>query len=60
MRNASFDRFVRCVERNVKLFKDFFLLQVGEFTGTRTRNPKRNLLQWVTGKTQIIQTVPDL
>ena len=58
MRNASFDRFLCCVEGNVKLFKGFSLPQVGEFTGTKTRNPKRNLLQGATGKTQIIKTVP--
>ena len=32
----------------------FSLPQVGEFTGTRTRNPKRNQVQGETGKTQHI------
>ena len=54
MRNASFDRFLCCVEGNVKLFKGFSLPQVGVFTGTRTRNPKRKQQQGATGKTQII------
>ena len=41
MRNASFDRFVRCVEGNVKLFKDFSVPSSGRVYWDKDPKPEK-------------------